>query len=341
MKNRNVFLFLCGLALMLTMYNCQRVSEPLPTAPNADLLKGFTAIKMPAVDLAKPEPVVSTPSALLPAAVKLDFNNGMVGSDGQPSAEARKATDALNKSFSAGEIDLMSNLDPSVINNLLKGAELPENLSKVVKRAETSSDFSVYLRKPVLATVEEIKPTPEVKIKEGGITDPNARTGASSTCKAQAQAAYQDKLAQLRDERRQQLAAADLQNKQDIANATAAALTCKTNISYDDERANAVATADAAIQAILNSNFSNQQKRQYLAIVRISLVQALNAINRMEADDRRICDQIKRIAIVAADNILRANQRTIEANFDAAVENAKAERAVFIANCEYQQGQGV
>lgn len=339
MKNRNVFLFLCGLALTLTMYNCQRVDEPLPTGPNADLLKGFTAIKMAPVDLVKPEAVVSTPSALLPATTNLDFRNGLIGSNGQLPAEFKKATDALSSSLSADDMDLLSKQNPSVVSSMLGGGALPENLKKVVERAESSAALSAYLTKAVLPTVKDIKPVAEVEIKEE-TTASNARTAASSNCKAQAQAAYEAKLDQLREERRQQLAAAQAQNAQAVAAANAAAATCKSNVSRDAERAAAQTAYEQEIAAINASNVSSSYKRLLILLANIRLYQALNAILVLEGQDRKVCDQIKLTSIIASGAALTANRVAIQDNFEAAVQQAKAERAAFIANCEYQQGQG-
>lgn len=341
MKNRNVFLFLCGLALTLTMYNCQRVDEPLPTGPNAELLKGFDAIKMPALDLVKPESVVSTPSALLPAAIKLDFRNGLSGTNGQLPAEFKKATDALSGALSADDLALLSELNPSVVNSLMAGGAMPDNLKKVVERAESSPSLSAYLTKAVLPTVQEIKPVAEVELKEEATTASNARTAASSNCKAQAQAAYEAKLEQLRQQRRQQLAAAQAQNAQAVADATAAATDCKNNVSYAAERAAAQQAANQAIASINSSNYPAYLKNLLIFLTAVRFYAELNAINQLEANDRRVCDQVRITAIIAASSALSANRTTIQDNFDASVEQAKAERAAFIANCQYQQGQGL
>ena len=340
MKNRNVFLILCGLALTLTLYNCQRVDEALPTGPNAELLKGFTAIEMAPVDLVKPEPVVSTPSALLPAAIKLDFRNGLTGSNGQLPAEFKKATDALTNSLSADDLALLSEQNSSVVNSLLAGGAMPDNLKKVVERAESSPTLSAYLTKAVLPTVQEIKPVAEVEVQEE-TTASNARTAASGNCKTQAQAAYEAKLDQLREQRRQQLAAAQAQNAQAVADATAAAATCKSSVSQDAERTAAQAAAQQEIAAINASNVSSTLKRLLIILVNIRLYKALNAVLILEEQDRKACDQIRLVAIISAGSALTANRVAIQDNFDAAVEQAKAERKAFIANCEYQQGQGL
>ncbi len=185
-----------------------------------------------------------------------------------------------------------------------------------------------------------MKPVAEVEVKEE-TTASNARTAASSNCKAQAQAAFEAKLDQLREQRRQQLAAAQVQNAQAVAAATAAAATCKSSVSRNAERAAAQAAAQQEIAAINASNVPSSFKRLLILLANVRLYQALNAVLFLEEQDRRACDQIRLVAIISAGSALTANRVAIQDNFDAAVENARAERAVFIANCEYQQGQGL
>ncbi|GHB63020.1 hypothetical protein [Persicitalea jodogahamensis] len=337
MKKRNLIPLVYGLALTLVLFNCQRLDEPLSTTPNADLLKGFTAIKMPNADLVTPQAVVTTPSALLPAAVSLDFKNGMTGANGKLPAEFQKAVDALNSSLSADEMKLFSEVNPEVVKNLMAGGALPDNMKRVVERAESSPALSIYLTKPVLPTVQEIKPVVEKEVKE----DATARTAANTSCKKQAQDAYQATLAQLREQRSQQLAAALLANQQAVAAANAAAAACKSSVSFATERAAAQQRLNQAIATIQSSNYPSYLKNLYIVLATVQYYAELNQINQLEAQARVNCDRVKIAAIVAASSALNANRNAIQDNFDAAVAAAAAQIPIFIANCEYQQGQGI
>ncbi len=340
MKNRNVFLFLCGLALTLTMYNCQRVDEPLPIGPNADLLKDFNAIRMAPINLVAPEAVVSTPSALLPAPVMLDFQSQLAGSNGQLPAEFRKATDALTSTFSADQINLLAATNTATVNNLFANGALPENMKTIVERAESSAALSTYLAKAVLSTVQEVKPAADVQAKPDETFDKNARTAAKS-CKAQAQEAYQQAVENLREQRRQQFEAAQAQKQADITAANAAFAACKANTSSGASRADAQARANQEIATINASNYPRSIKNLLIALVNIQLIQEMNAINQMDASDNKSCEQARVAAIFAANSALTANRANIQDNYEAQVEAAKDARAAFIANCEYQQGQGL
>ncbi|MPR32141.1 hypothetical protein [Salmonirosea aquatica] len=338
MKKRSSLLSLASLALMLVMYNCQRVTDPLPTGPNAELLKGFSDIKMKTAPATQPEAVVSTPSALIPSTKLLDVQAGLKSGN---HSTVQRAADDVSAALSAQDIAQLAEMTPADLKALETGGTLSAGLQAALDRAIANPVLSTYLPKMVLPTVKEI--AFPVVVPERDVNTGSTDKKADNTCKKQAQEAYKATLDQLKDQRKNQLSAAAATNKSNIASIKAGTATCKSGVtaSYSAQRVAAQQQAAANIAAI-NSNPSNSAvvKRLLIALVNASLSKQLADFTQMEAADKRACDQAERAALAANEAAYEANKAQIEANYDAAVAQAEIARQQYIANCEYQQGIG-
>ena len=341
MKKRSFILMVCGLALMLFMYNCKKDDKD-PTDPDPALIEELEKIKMEEVTLDAPAAVQTTASSLTVSTEAAAVATGLSGiaASGQVPASITTAATEVSASLSASEVATLNSLTPAAISAIEAGGALSPQLKAVMDKVAADPVLKKYLPVITLPTVAGVAVTArigtieEVEQIEDILVD--------DACVAKGQAAFDTKKAELDAAKITEDGKVTAAYDAAIAPLNAAENACKSSAgtkftTIKDAVKAQITTAKADLEAA-KTVLGEATYGILLALINAAEVGAFSSIATLTTADANACTKLKEASTAAAQVARDANLAKVKAVYDKAIAEANTARATAIQSCHNQGG---
>lgn len=341
MKKNTTSLLVCGLLLMLAMYNCKRKDSD-PLTPNAGKLEELSKINMAPVVLVKPAAVV-----FVEGAVKLSSRSVVLFADiaaldasaGVLSASAKETEAAVSATFTPAEIVSLTSITPAMLALIESGGTIPADLKAIFAKASSSASLSAYAPTIIYPTVSGT----EVRGRIGGETlipdlvESTNATLISDECITASTNAYNARKLIFDGTRQTDLVAVTAQYNADIALVATTKAACPSTVA---------AAADVTRAGYLSDYNKKDQalkgwKNILLRIANlIEYFELTTASYTLEKADTTACTTIANAATANAATARTTNTNAVTTSYNNAVSAAKIAQTALLNSC-HNQGAGL
>jgi len=343
---RKAKLLMYGLALALSLYNCQ-TKEVESLTPFSYTFKEFSEVKLKDITPETPVAVVTKEATITASAEAADVNNGLnsIATVGM-TASVKAAADNVKKVVSAEKTEaLLANFTPDVIQNLLTTGTIAPALQTEMSAIANNPAMKAYLPK---YTMPEVSGQP-VSFRQSAPADQPivvARVTASGpvfdACVAAAQTQYTKSLQTLDAAKAAQINTINTLYNQTLAVINSNEPDCSKGArkKYADLRnslsksfKNSMDAIDANKKELGTANY-NAIRLFYLS----TYVETLSIYLRLELVELSSCRLSKNAKIAATEAARAKSLAVINENYNDALATLNKTLAKAIASCHNQGG---
>ena len=340
MKKSKISVLLCGLAMMLAMYNCKK-EETFPSEPPKDLVDKINAITVATVTIDKPAAVTATAATAEASAKATEVNGDLanIASSGTVPASVSGAATAVNAALPAADVATLAAVTPQTIAAIAAGGAPSAALKTVMDKVATNPALQAYLPKFTLPTVAGKTISGRVGAIEN--IEQVEKVLVDDACVASAEATYQAAKAKLDASKSTQDAAVAASYATDIAPLAGNEASCKAAIPAT------FATYRGAIQVQIDKALADLNAAKAVlgdlypvlqALVNIQAIGAFAGLNQLEAASIAACTATTVAATTNAQATRDANLAKVKAAYDTAIAAAVAAKADLVKSCHNQGG---
>ena len=349
MKKSKISVLLCGLAMMLVMYNCKK-NETFPTEPDKDLVNAIKDIKVATVTIDPPAPVTTT-AATAEASAKATAVNGAldgIAASGVVPASVTAAGAEVSAALPAADIATLAAVTSQTIADIAAGGAPSPALQAIMDKVAASPALQAYLPKFTLPTVggktisgrmglvkesDKIITTDKISGVEAVLVD--------DACVLSAAATYSTVKASLDAGKKSQDDAVLAAYTLATTPLTTSETTCKTKVTTDftayraaiDTQVKAALEDLAAAKTVLGDLYN-----VLTALVNIQAIGAYDGLNDLEKASTAACSATTTATVASAATARDANLLKVKNAYDTALAAADAARVKLVESCHNQGG---
>jgi hypothetical protein len=352
MKKSTITLMLCGLLLMLVMYNCKKKDEPFPDKPDQGKVEEINKIEVAPIVPTTPAPVTTTASGVTVSAQAVAVNNDLAAAaaSGTVPASVTAAATTISTAFTPTEKAALGAVTPQVIAAIAAGGAPSPELKAILDKAAANPAVAAYLPKITLPTVggqaiggrTAAAVSEKTEVSDVAAAQAVEEIEVTDACLAAAEAAFQTVKTKLDASKATADAAIATTYAAGIAPLAGNEASCKAGLpaKYATLRSgvelqinNALASAQAA-QAVLGPDLYTL----VIQLINLTAISSYASLNTLQAADSAACTAVTTATTASLQAARDADLAKSTANYATALAAASVLRSELAQSCHNQGG---
>jgi len=340
MKKSKISVLVCGLAMMLVMYNCKK-EDTFPTEPDKDLVNKIKDIKVSTITADAPAAVTTTAATAEASAKATAVNGAManIASSGTVPASVSTAATEVKAALPAADVATLAAVTTSDIAKISAGGAVPAELKAIMDKVAANPALQAYLPKFNFPTVAgktisgRVGAVEQIEQVEKVLVDDACTLSAENTYKAAKATLDQGK--------------ADNDKIANDAYAAAIAPLAKEETDCKASVPGTFATYRAGIQAQINKGASDLEAAKAVlgdlypvldALLSVQAIGAFAGLNQLEAASLKACTETKDTKTTNAKTAQTANLAKSTTTYNTAIAAANTAFVELSKSCHNQGG---